>query len=245
MHTYESVAGAPVCVHVCKKVPGRNLGSHLTLPGEEGWGRRRTLLYLRPSPAPGVVLQEGACVTSPAVPSVRKGLCGWVLRGAPGLRRRRQRDFHGNLRRRREPGGQARGCARLPSSRRSRAVSESPRTAVSFIQRFPYSHCSPPPPPAPLRGPLGLWHDPPLPLPPSARAAHLHQDEAATGAAAEGEAPPIEGDVMPVPAYRALGGARRLRAEPAAVPALAAGAGAERPRSGSAPPGFEIGRAHV
>ena len=130
---------------------------------------------------------------------------------------------------------------RLPSSRRSRAVSESPWTAVSFIQRFPYSHCSPPPPPAPLRGPPGLWHDPPLPLPPSAGAAHLHQDEAATGAAAEGEAPPIEGDVMPVPAHRALGGAQRLRAEPAAVLAHAAGTGARRLRSGSAPPGVGSG----
>lgn len=58
---------------------------------------------------------------------------------------------------------------------------------------------------------------------------HLHQAGAATWAAAEGEAPPIEGDVMPVPAHRALGGALRLRAEPAAVLAHAVGTrGGER-----------------
>lgn len=54
---------------------------------------------------------------------------------------------------------------------------------------------------------------------------YLHQAGAATWAAAEGEAPPIEGDVMPVPAHRALGWARRLRAEPAAVLAHAVGTG--------------------
>lgn len=40
---------------------------------------------------------------------------------------------------------------------------------------------------------------------------------------------------MPVPAHRALGGARRLRAEPAAVLANAVGARDWRARSGSAP----------
>ena len=40
---------------------------------------------------------------------------------------------------------------------------------------------------------------------------------------------------MPVPAHRALGGVRRLRAEPAAVLANAVGARDGRARSGSAP----------
>lgn len=128
---------------LCKEGAGPEPGSHLHFTGRRGWGGAGPFFAFTPA-GPGVVLQEGACVTSPAtVPSVRRGLCGWVLRGAPRRGAAPTARLHGNLRRR-EP-GRLQGV-RLPSSLDGCLV----YSAVSLQSLLSLT-----PIPAPLRGPQG------------------------------------------------------------------------------------------